>query len=112
MHAIEQLASLLKREVPEAELHLDLPRNGGSPDLAAWLDVHLEDRHIAVEARGGGDFGISLLPDQREEPLAGLFQGPDRVAATQTEALQLIASLLRAGKETLSPSVRHAAIAR
>jgi hypothetical protein len=106
MRRIEELAARLQAEFPSAVFRLDMPRNGGS--ASAWLDVELGGRQVAIEGRRTGQFGISFVPDQKADPLVGLFAGPDRLESSVASAFEAISSLLGSECPTSLPAARVA----
>jgi len=95
MSDLEQLAEVVKRSFPTAELKMTLPERAGQ---AGWLDISSAERSIAIEWRPGIGFGVSLLPDMEmeEDPASGLFEGPDQVFEGRADAEKHVLGLLHA----------------
>jgi len=91
MSDLEQLAKVVRRNLPTADLRMTLPERVGQ---AGWLDVSSGGKSIAIEWRPGTGFGVSLLPDLEEDPSNGLFEGPDEVFERIVDAEKYILWLL------------------
>jgi hypothetical protein len=74
MNGIQSLIEILRAQDPDLELKLDRPENPRAP---WWLDVERGDRRVVVEWRPDQGFGVSLT--DKDDPLSGLFSGPDEV---------------------------------
>jgi len=103
MNDIGTLYRALQQEISGADLKLDGPLVEGKPN---WLDVFYLDKWVVVEWRPGQGFGVSLNQVKKEDPLEGLFAGPDFIFADWAEAKDQILSLLHAEAQ---PEPRRAA---
>jgi hypothetical protein len=92
MDDLKKLAGLLLRELPAAELKLDLPREDTG---FGWLDIDDRGMSVAVEWRRGRGFGVSLLETAPEDPSLGLFEGPHEVFDDMAGAREYILRLLQ-----------------
>jgi hypothetical protein len=106
MDDLQKLAQAVQSDYPEAELSVDPP---ASDTQAGWLDIRYHGKSVAVEWRRERGFGVSLLADERRQPCAGLFEGPDEVFPEWRRAHERIFLLL--GEEAPgNPSRRQARI--
>lgn len=96
MNDLERLAEALRHELPAARFEVvgSTAMSNGSRSRA-WLDIQHEGRSIAVEWRPGVGFGVSVLPNQEEEPLGGLFEGPDDVFERWHDARTYVISIIK-----------------
>ena len=104
MNDLGTLYRALQQEIPGAELKLDGPLAEGKPN---WLDVLYLGRWVVVEWRPDQGFGVSLLKQVKEDPLEGLFAGPDFIFADWAEAKDHILSLLHAEAQPEPRRVAH-----
>jgi len=102
MNDLERLAEAIRNELPSAEVEFVAKSStlDGS-GAGAWLDVEHAGRSIAVEWRPGIGFGVSVLPDQDEDSLGGLFEGPDEVFASWHEARDHVVSVAKGDSRKL-----------
>lgn len=107
MNELNALYHFLGEKLPgTVSLKLDAPDRSGQ---AGWLDIEHEGKWVVVEWKPGRGFGVSLLEGMEENPLQGLFEGPDRFFERRGEAQQYILSLLYAD-EVESPPRRAARV--
>lgn len=82
MNDFQKLIQALRQELPGAELKIEEPEHERQ---SGWLDIEYTGIRIVVEWRSWQGFGVSLI-EQSDDPLAGLFEGPDEVYETWTDA--------------------------
>jgi len=88
MNDLEMLAQQVLRELPDAELKMELnPKSG-------WLDIEHDGAWVVVEWRPGTGFGVSLNEPDPKDPLKHLFEGPDEVFADWSAAKDHVLLLL------------------
>jgi hypothetical protein len=89
MNDLELLAKALRDEFPSARFEV------AGTASSTWLDIEHASRSVAVEWRPGIGFGVSVIPDQEQEPLSGLFEGPDEVFERWPDARDYVISLIK-----------------
>lgn len=101
MNDLQILAQAVLRELPEAELKMELnPKSG-------WLDIEHDGAWVVVEWRPGTGFGVSLNEPDPNDPLKHLFEGPDEVFADWSTAKDHVLFLLHSSSQA-TPQKRSA----
>ena len=101
MNDLQTLAQEVLRELPDAELKMELnPKSG-------WLDIDHDGFWVVVEWRPGKGFGVSLNEPDPNNPLKHLFEGPDEVFADLSAAKDHVLLLLHSSSQS-TPQKRTA----
>jgi hypothetical protein len=102
MNDFQKLIQALRQELPRAELKIEEPERERQ---SGWLDIDYDGMRVVVEWRSWQGFGVSL--QDTGDPLDGLFEGPDEVYETWTDAKDRILFWLRSS-EAAAPRRRAA----
>jgi transcriptional regulator with XRE-family HTH domain len=95
MNQIEVLKEKLETRLPTLKAVIDSPRDPKAPWM---LDVHFNNRVVAVEWRAHRGFGISA-------PEGHTYgEGPDEIVASPEAAAERILALLETGATTAMPT--------
>jgi DNA-binding transcriptional regulator YiaG len=91
MNSIERLRNLVAERFPTASFVLDSP---DEPNGFWWLDIYLNDYHVAVEWRPSQGFGVSTPSDDDFGP------GADEIYESTTSAFGRIRELILSQTKT------------
>ncbi|HEX8321554.1 XRE family transcriptional regulator [Longimicrobium sp.] len=94
MNSIERLRDLVAERFPTATFVLDAPDDPGG---FWWLDIYLNDYHVAVEWRPRQGFGVSTPSDDDYGP------GADEIYQSATSAFGRIRELILSQTSTRKP---------
>jgi hypothetical protein len=106
MSLVQLLKDKLQGEFPKAEI----VTRTTAPNGFEFLNVYLEDLEVAIEWKSDGGFGLSCF--RKDDPLEGVFGGPDEWFKGPEAVFHRVSSLLLEGRTTRMPSasileIRH-----
>ena len=86
MNAFESMKEEAKKQFPDATISVDYPEKEGGWQ---WLDVRLNNKHVAVEWRPKEGFGF-FAED------AGYGEGPNEIFTETDKAIERLITKLKA----------------